>query len=123
MSQIADRARGLIENVAAGDFAAVEAALHTPFLFEGPFDTFRSPEPYLAALRGLHGIVESVKIHRVFESGGEACVLYDLITNGPAGTAFVAEWMRFRDGKIASVRAVFDARPFVAMFAGPHDQA
>jgi hypothetical protein len=77
-----------------------------------------SAGPYLAALRQLHAMVLGVKIKKVFVDGDDVCVLYDLSTNSPAGTAFVCEWMRFRGGKIATVRAVFDARPFAAAFGG-----
>jgi hypothetical protein len=63
-------------------------------------------------------MVLGVKIKKVFVDGDDVCVLYDLSTNSPAGTAFVCEWMRFRGGKIATVRAVFDARPFAAAFGG-----
>ena len=34
----------------------------------------------------------------------------------PIPTAAVAEWYAVRDGKIASMQAFFDARPFAAMF-------
>ncbi len=43
-------------------------------------------------------------------------VLYEMVTNTPAGTAFIAEWYQVRGGKIAALRAVFDARPFAALF-------
>jgi hypothetical protein len=56
-------------------------------------------------------------VRKVFADGDEVCVLYDLKTSGAAGTDFVCEWMAFRHDTIASVRAVFDARPFAAMFA------
>jgi hypothetical protein len=111
-----DRARDFIQLIATGEFETAKALLHDEFTFEGPFDTFDRPEPYFAALEQLHGIVAGVQIHRVFHEGDDVCVLYDLMTNSAAGAAFVAEWMRFRYGKIRSIRAVFDARPFAAMF-------
>jgi hypothetical protein len=40
-----------------------------------------------------------------------------MVTNTPAGTAFVCEWYQVKGEKIADVRIVFDARPFAAMFA------
>jgi hypothetical protein len=44
-------------------------------------------------------------------------VLCELVMKAPAPPAtFVSEWYRVKDGKIASVRVVFDARPFAAMF-------
>jgi len=40
-----------------------------------------------------------------------------MVTKTPAGTAFIAEWIHVKGDKIASIRTVFDARPFAAMFA------
>jgi hypothetical protein len=73
---------------------------------------------YLAALGRLHAIVERVDVKKLFVDGDDACLLYDLVTKTPAGTSFVAEWLRLRGNRIASTRAVFDARPFAAMFTG-----
>ncbi len=84
--------------------------------FSGPLDHFDRPEPYLEALRKLHPIVERVDMHKVFVDGDDVCVVYDLVTKTPAGTALVAEWHHVRGEKIDSVRVIFDARPFAAMF-------
>ena len=53
--------------------------------------------------------------HGLLEQGDEVCVIYDLHTV-PIPTAPVAEWYTVRGGKIASMQAFFDARPFAAMF-------
>ena len=116
MSAAADIAEKFIKSIAAGEFAAARQLLGNEFSFEGPFDTFSNAEPYLAALQRLHAMVLGVEIKKVFVDGDDVCVLYDLETNGPAGTALICEWMQFRGGKIASVRAVFDAMPFAAAF-------
>jgi SnoaL-like protein len=118
MSPAADVAEKFIQSIAAGKFEAARQLLASDFSFVGPFDTFDSAEPYLAALQRLHPMVSGVKIRKLFVDGDDVCVLYDLSTNSPAGTAFVCEWMQLRGGKIASVRAVFDARPFAAAFGG-----
>jgi hypothetical protein len=52
----------------------------------------------------------------VFADGNNVCVLYEMVPNIPAGTAFIAEWYQVKGGKIADLRDVFDARPFAAMF-------
>jgi hypothetical protein len=39
-----------------------------------------------------------------------------MVTKTPAGAALIAEWCQVRGDKIASIRVVFDARPFDAMF-------
>jgi hypothetical protein len=50
--------------------------------------------------------------------GDDVCVLYGMVTNMQAGTAFIAEWYQVWGGKIAPLRAVFDARPFAPLFGG-----
>jgi hypothetical protein len=76
--------------------------------------TIRRP---ISKPRKLYPIVKAVKIQKLFEDRDEACLLYDMQTNTPIGTAFICEWFKVRDGKIASIRAVFDARPFAPMFS------
>jgi hypothetical protein len=41
-----------------------------------------------------------------------------MVTKTPAGTAFIAERYQIQGGKIAALRAVFDARPFAPLFGG-----
>jgi hypothetical protein len=99
-----------------GDFAGARTYLHDDLSFRGPIDAFDKPEPYLQALQKLHKMVERVDMRKMFVDGNDVCLLYDLVTNTPAGTSFVCEWMQVRGDRIASIRVVFDARPFAAMF-------
>ncbi len=100
----------------AGDMAAARKFLHDDLSFVGPFDSFHRPEPYLEALAKLHHIVARVEPRKTFVDGDDVCLLYDMVTNTPAGTAFICEWYRVRGDWIGSIRAVFDARPFAPMF-------
>jgi hypothetical protein len=100
-----------------GDTAAARKLLRDDLSFQGPIDAFDRPEPYLEALKRLQPIIERIDVKKMFVDGDDVCVLYDMVTKTPAGTAFVAEWYQIRGDKIASVRVVFDARPFAAMFA------
>jgi hypothetical protein len=100
----------------AGDFAAARNLMQDDMAFQGPFDTFHTADAYLEALQKLAAIIERIDLKKVFVDGEDVCVLYDMVTNTPAGTAFIAEWYRVRAGKIASLRAVFDGRPFAPLF-------
>jgi hypothetical protein len=104
------------QSLEKGDVGAARKLLHDDLSFRGPLDAFDQPEPYLAALAKLHPIVERIEVKKMFTDGDDVCVLYDMVTRTPAGTAFIAEWLHVRSGKIASIRTVFDARPFAAMF-------
>ena len=100
-----------------GDFATARKLLHDTLSFRGPIETFDSPEPYLESLKKLHHIIQRIDMKKIFADGDDVCVLYDMVTNTPAGTAFIAEWYQVKGDKIAAIRVVFDARPFAAMFA------
>lgn len=104
------------EAVGKKDFSAARKLLQDNLEFRGPIDTFHKADDYLHAIQKLSAIVEGVDILRAFEDGNEVSVFCDLKTK-TVGTAFVSEWYKVKDGKIASVRVVFDARPFAAMFA------
>jgi limonene-1,2-epoxide hydrolase len=110
-------ATDFLQALGAGDFTAARKLLRDDLTFRGPIDTFHSPEPYIESLKKLHDIIQRVDVKRIFADGDDACILYDMVTNTPAGTAFIAEWYQVKDDKIAEIRVVFDARPFAAMFA------
>ena len=99
-----------------GDFAAARNLMHDDMVFEGPIDTFDKADDYLAANKRLSSIIQRIDLKKIFVDGNDVCVLYNMVTNTPAGTAFIAEWYQVNGGKIAYIRAVFDARPFAAMF-------
>jgi hypothetical protein len=101
--------------VGAGDFTTARKLLHDDLSFQGPIDTFDMADDYVAALQKLSAIVKGVDVKKQFVDGNDVCVLYDLITNTPAGTSFVSEWFRVEEDRIAAIRVVFDARPFAAM--------
>jgi hypothetical protein len=94
-----------------GDFAAARKLVHDNLSFQGPIDTFHSPEPYFEALKKLHPVIQRIDMKKIFADCNDVCVLYDMVTKTPAGTAFVCEWYKVKSEKIAEIRTVFDARP------------
>jgi SnoaL-like domain len=120
MANAAAVVQGYTRALGKGDFAAARTYLHDNLSFHGPIDTFDKPEPYLEALKKLHAMVQRVDMKKLFVDGDDVCMLYDLVTNTPAGTSFIAEWHHVQGDKIASIRVVFDARPFAAMFGAQH---
>ena len=99
-----------------GDFTAARKLLHDDLIFQGPIDNFNKADDYIGASKRLANIIQRIDVKKVFADGNDVCVLYDMVTNTPAGTAFVVEWFQVRGDKIAALQAVFDARPFAAMF-------
>lgn len=99
-----------------GDWKAARTFLDDKMSFKGPIAAYDTPEPYLKDLQQLHHIVEDVKMQKMFVDGDDVCLLYDMVTNTPAGTAFICEWHHVKNGKISAVRVVFDGRPFAPMW-------
>jgi ketosteroid isomerase-like protein len=101
-----------------GDLVGARKLLHDDLSFEGPIDTFDTADDYIGALKNLSAIVKAAETQKVFEDGNDVCVIYNLVTNTPAGTSPTVDWYHFRSGKISSIRVYFDARPFAALRGG-----
>ena len=117
MAKSADVVQGFMTAMGKGDFVAARSYLDDNLSFQGPIETFQEADPYLESLKKLHHIIDRVEMKKMFVDGDDVCLLYDMVTKTPAGTAFIAEWHQMKGGKIAAIRVVFDARPFAAMFA------
>jgi ketosteroid isomerase-like protein len=115
MADAATVAEGFFDAWASKNFPRARALLHDDGSFRGPIDTFSDANSYLAALQRLGGIVTGVDKQKVFVDGDDVCVIYDLKT-AVVPSARTCDWYTVRDGKIASVSVVFDARPFAPMF-------
>src|SRR5215471_9448171 len=87
-----------------GDFGAARQLMQDGMSFQGPLDTFTTADQYLEASKRLATIIQRIDVKKTFVDGNHVCVLYDMITNTPAGTAFIAEWYQVSDGKIAALR-------------------
>ncbi|HEY7421941.1 MAG TPA: nuclear transport factor 2 family protein [Gaiellaceae bacterium] len=99
----------------SGDFARARELLHDDVTFTGPIDSFDNADALVETLRGLSQILVGARRRGVLADDEHTCLIYDLET-GPVGTTPVAEWYVVRDGKVASLEAFFDARPFAPLF-------
>jgi ketosteroid isomerase-like protein len=93
-----------------GDFAKTRALCHDDVTFVGPLGTADGVEDYMNGVRGLSKIVKAAEPRKVLADGDDVCIIYDLVTDTPAGTVPTVAWYHVEDGKIASVRAFFDPR-------------
>ena len=96
--------------LSARDFETARSLLADDLHFEGPIDTFDRADDYVNAIKGLYDMVKGVQHQATVAEGDDVAVFYRLDT--PVALAPVAEWYRVREGKIAQLRAYFDARPF-----------
>jgi ketosteroid isomerase-like protein len=96
--------------LATRDFTAARSLLADSLRFEGPIDRFERADDYIKAITRLYGMVKGVE-HQATIAEGENVAVFSLLDTAVA-KAPVAEWYTVRDGKIAELRAYFDARPF-----------
>jgi ketosteroid isomerase-like protein len=118
MADAAQAAESFFDAWTAKDFALARELLHDDVSFQGPIDAFSDADSYIASLQQVSGIITGVDKRKVFTDGDDVCVIYDLKT-APVPSSRTCEWYQVRDGKIASVSVVFDARPFAALFEAP----
>jgi acetyl esterase/lipase len=96
-----------------GDFDRARALIADDITFAGPFGTATGADAYMSGLQRFHqrGVL-SAEIHKVFHDADEVCIFYDLCTRTGTGVVPSAAWYRIGpDGRISSVRVLFDPRP------------
>jgi len=91
------------------DMSTARSYLADDLDFQGSIDTFSSADEFIATLTGFAQMLTRVDLLQDFYTGDSAALLYDCVTNSPAGTIRTAEFFWLRDGKIATIRLVFDA--------------
>jgi hypothetical protein len=103
---------------ASKDYAATLPLMSSDqFQFKGPFDSFSQPKDLVEALKKLGPIVKEVRKVCQIAEGQKVCVLYDMETATPVGTVPIVELFHVANGKIDSIMAFFDPRPFQALFS------
>jgi len=94
------------------DLAAVEPLLAPGIRFVGPGNDLIGAPAYLAVLKRLGPVWERSDVKHVFADSSDVCVIYDFVTNTPAGAVPVVEWLRIEGGKVAAVTLIFDRVSF-----------
>jgi ketosteroid isomerase-like protein len=119
MASPAEVVEGYFDAWTSKDFDRARSLLHDDLSFIGPIERLNSADALMDSIKGLAQIVIGAERRGLVAQGDQVCVIYDLHTV-PIPTAPVAEWYTVRDGKVASMQAFFDARPFAAMFEQRH---
>jgi len=101
-----------IEACGRKDYDTVSRLLSPSMTFVGPGNALTGAAPYLAVLRRLGPVWRGSDVKKVFVDGDEVCVIYDFVTDTPAGAVPIVEWLRVEDGRIASVTLFFDRLTF-----------
>ncbi len=101
-----------------GDMKAARVFLADDLDFQGSIDTFRRADGFIVALTGFQKMLRGVSVIQSFFSQGGAALLYDCDTMSPAGVVRTAEFFTVADGKIKSIRLIFDATELRKLMAG-----
>ncbi len=90
------------------DMAAARALLTADFKFVGVLGSRDGADVYIDDMGRMK---MKYTIHKIFEDGDDVCVLCDYIMGDK--TVFGCSWYQLKDGKLSSLRVVFDPRPFL----------
>jgi SnoaL-like domain len=94
----------------AGDFARLRAILADDATFDGPLGHAGNAEECIAGLERMSQFVTDIVIQKTFVDGPDVLTWYDMYTarTDPLPTV---NWRHVENGKITSIRAIFDPRP------------
>ena len=103
------------------DFKSARSYVKDNVSYVSPLNSFDRAEPYLKYFE--HVDLPRLDIKKEFADSNDVCILHELTLKPhpmiqkiitPTGTSFVCTWFHVDDdGKISSIRVVFDPRPFV----------
>ncbi|MEW6604213.1 MAG: nuclear transport factor 2 family protein [Thermoproteota archaeon] len=95
------------------DFKTARSYLNDNTWFQTPIASYNSADEYFKGnemLRSKYGIEKVVyEIKKVFVDDDDVCVFFDFHVG--SATLFTSGWFQVNDGKISSIRVVFDPRP------------
>jgi hypothetical protein len=93
----------------SGNMEAARVCLADDLDFQGSIDTFHRADDFIVALTLFQKMLRKIDLIQNFFSERGAALLYDCDTMSPAGVIRTAEFFTIADGKIKSIRLVFDA--------------
>jgi len=97
-----------VEAINAEDFNNARRFVNDGMVFEGVLGSRNGAEAYFDDMRKMK-LKYAVK--RAFVEGEDVCLLYDLTMGGL--TIYGCGWYHVRNGKIDSLKVVFDPRPLL----------
>lgn len=95
------------------DFKSARSYVSDNISYRGPtgMASFDKAEPYLKYLEHLN--LPKLGIKKVFEDGNDVCEFHELKFDTLSEPTFVCSLFHVDDGKISSIRVLFDPRPFL----------
>lgn len=90
----------------AEDFDTAKSCVRDDLIFEGVLGTRNGAAAYFKDMEKMR---LKYKIKKAFQDGDDVCLLYDINMSGT--DVFTCGWYQLEDGKIKSLKVVFDPRP------------
>jgi limonene-1,2-epoxide hydrolase len=104
------------EALNALDIDRTRTCLHDDLTYQGPVGETQGANAYLKQVSAI-GLRQEVR--KIFVDGDDVCVLADLsIAKVPDVRLFGCGWFQVKEGKIVSIRTIFDPRPLAQAKAG-----
>jgi limonene-1,2-epoxide hydrolase len=97
------------------DFEALRGLLRDDLAFEGPVGAVEGADAFVGMVQKMSALTEGFNVKHLFVDGEQACCVFDLVTATPIGESPVAEYFQLEGGRIASIRAHYDSRPWIAL--------
>jgi SnoaL-like domain len=106
-----------IEAVGEKQFDRVAEMLHpdVEFLTSGP--SIRGVPAYIDALRRLAPIIVRNDVRTTIVDGRDVAIVYDFVTDTPAGAVPTIEWITTEEGRIRASRLIFHKEHWPAAVA------
>lgn len=96
------------------DFARARKLLHDDFSLQGVLGSRRGADAYIHEMEKLRFQYD---IKKVFADDNDVCLLSDISMGDTS--IFVCSWYKLDDGRIRSLRVVFDPRPVLENSPAP----
>jgi SnoaL-like protein len=106
-----------IEAVGNKEFDRVAELLHpdADFITSGP--RIQGIPAYVGALRRLAPILVRNDVHTTVVDGNDVAIVYDFVTDTPAGSVPTVEWLTTEGGRIRTSRLIFHKEHWPAAVA------
>jgi predicted ester cyclase len=93
------------------DWKSARSYVNDNVSYVGPLNSFDKAEPYLKYFEHLD--LPKMDIKKVFVDGNDVCEFHEVNVDTQPEPLLVCMWFHVDDGKIGSIRIVFDPRPFL----------
>jgi len=106
--QLRDIITSYIDAVGEGRLDDIKPMLEPDAEFIVGDTKLHGADAFIGGFRRLAPIIKRNEIRKVFVDGDEACVIYDFVTDTAVGSVVSVEYMKFKNGRIASSLLVFE---------------